>query len=307
MRLIIGYDGSPNSEAAIDDLVRAGLPPDTEARVVSAPDLLTPHLSHDKGNAPAPMERANAMAERFMADAQQLADAGADRIRKLFPAWKIAAEARPESPHGALVKAAAESAADLIVVGSNGRSALGRLLLGSVSQMVLHNAPCSVRIGRCQAERQRTLDARVRLVVGIDGSSNSATAVSAIAARRWPMGTDVLVLGVLDERVVLNLLKSPPLSARSPRDDTTAQAPVALEESLRSASEELRRAGLTATARLLTGDPKKVLLHEAERAGADCIFVGAKGHGLLGRVLLGSVSGAVAARAACSVEVVRHG
>jgi hypothetical protein len=34
MRIIIGYDGSPCADAAIDDLVRGGFPADTEARVI---------------------------------------------------------------------------------------------------------------------------------------------------------------------------------------------------------------------------------------------------------------------------------
>ena len=50
---------------------------------------------------------------------------------------------------------------------------------------------------------------------------------------------------------------------------------------------------------------KSLLLEEAERWGADCIFVGARGLNRLERLLLGSVSTAVAARARCSVEVVR--
>ena len=52
------------------------------------------------------------------------------------------------------------------------------------------------------------------------------------------------------------------------------------------------------------GDPKRVLIEEAEQWGADCIFVGARGLRRLERFLLGSVSTAVAARAHCSVEVV---
>jgi nucleotide-binding universal stress UspA family protein len=47
-----------------------------------------------------------------------------------------------------------------------------------------------------------------------------------------------------------------------------------------------------------------LLIAEAESWGADCIFVGARGMGRIGRFLLGSVSSAVAARAHCSVEVV---
>jgi nucleotide-binding universal stress UspA family protein len=54
------------------------------------------------------------------------------------------------------------------------------------------------------------------------------------------------------------------------------------------------------------GDPKRVLVRHAEEFGADCIFTGATGFSSRAeRFLLGSVSAAVAARAHCSVEVVR--
>jgi nucleotide-binding universal stress UspA family protein len=56
---------------------------------------------------------------------------------------------------------------------------------------------------------------------------------------------------------------------------------------------------------LKKGDPKQILIEEAESWQADSIFVGAKGMRGIERLLLGSVSAAVAARAHCSVEVVR--
>jgi hypothetical protein len=52
-------------------------------------------------------------------------------------------------------------------------------------------------------------------------------------------------------------------------------------------------------------EPKALLCSEAEGLMADCIFVGARGMGRLERFLIGSVSSGVAARAHCSVEVVR--
>jgi nucleotide-binding universal stress UspA family protein len=79
------------------------------------------------------------------------------------------------------------------------------------------------------------------------------------------------------------------------------------EKTARAVEQELRDAGLAATSAVREGDPKRVLMQEAEQWGADCIFVGAKGHSRLDRILLGSVSMAVAARAQCTVEVVRQG
>lgn len=55
----------------------------------------------------------------------------------------------------------------------------------------------------------------------------------------------------------------------------------------------------------IEGSPKKVILAEAEKFGADLIIVGSHGRGYLSGFLLGSVSQAVALHAKCSVEIVR--
>jgi nucleotide-binding universal stress UspA family protein len=67
----------------------------------------------------------------------------------------------------------------------------------------------------------------------------------------------------------------------------------------------LRAKGLDTTVVLKKGNPKHALVEEAESWGADSIFVGARGARGIDRLLMGSVSAAVAARAHCSVEVVR--
>ena len=97
----------------------------------------------------------------------------------------------------------------------------------------------------------------------------------------------------------------PPLAGFPTDPDLDAHARAT--ERAAAVEHELRDAGLKAMSSVRDGDPKRVLLAEAERWGADCIFVGAKGHTRLDKVLLGSVSAAVAARASCSVEVVRQG
>jgi hypothetical protein len=52
-------------------------------------------------------------------------------------------------------------------------------------------------------------------------------------------------------------------------------------------------------------DAAQMILSEAERWQADCVFVGQRGLGIMKRMLLGSASSTVAAHAPCSVEVVR--
>ncbi len=80
---------------------------------------------------------------------------------------------------------------------------------------------------------------------------------------------------------------------------------MSLRQTLEPLADNLRNVGLTASLELKKGDPQRILLEEAESWQADSIFVGAKGMRGIERLMLGSVSAAVAARAHCSVEVVR--
>jgi universal stress protein E len=58
-------------------------------------------------------------------------------------------------PSDAIVKLAAQTGADLIVVGTSGRRGIDRLLLGSVAGKVVREAPCSVLVARPPAQARR--------------------------------------------------------------------------------------------------------------------------------------------------------
>jgi nucleotide-binding universal stress UspA family protein len=205
-------------------------------------------------------------------------------IESAFPSWEVSAEAHPGFPVPRILARAEELKPDIIVVGSHGRSALGRFFIGSVSQGIVKNAHCSVRVGR--ETRARSTDP-IRLIVGIDGSSGSEAAVRAVAHREWPTGSKAHVLAAL------NLS-----TTKSPRGY--------LEQLAEDAAKTIQASGLSCLAGVKVGDSAHVLLNEAERWGADCIFLGARGLSLWERLLLGSTSAAVAAKANCSVEVVRQ-
>ena len=83
-----------------------------------------------------------------MEEAERLAQRGSKRVQQLFPGWQVSHEVRNGSPGFELLNCAREWSPDLIVVGSHGHTALGRFVLGSVSQKVLTEASTSVHVGR---------------------------------------------------------------------------------------------------------------------------------------------------------------
>jgi nucleotide-binding universal stress UspA family protein len=211
----------------------------------------------------------------------------ARRINEIFPAWDIKTETYYGSPASRVLDKAAEWKPDLIVVGSHGRSAIGRLFLGSVSQRIVTEAACSVRIGRGRVEAEQP---EIRILVATDGLSDSEAAVKAVAARVWPIGTQVRLLTAIG-----------PFYSGTEIDEEKAMA----REIQNAAAEELSATGLEISFVAKEGDPRKLIVDEAEKWGADNIFVGSSGMKRIERILLGSVSAAVSARAHCSVEVVR--
>ena len=86
-------------------------------------------------------------------------------------------------------------------------------------------------------------------------------------------------------------------------EDSTEKA--LIEEIVATAAEKLQACGLDVFEIVKKGDPREVLVEEADRLRSDCIFLGARALRRRDRFLLGRVSTAVATRAQCSVEVVR--
>ena len=148
-RLLIGYDGSACADSALNDLRRAGLPSEVEALVVSVGDApILPVPSNVKA-----ADQLSPALEQTL----ELASKASEWLQAYFPEWQVSAEAIKGAPARELIQRAAQWKANLIVVGSQGRSALGRLFLGSVSKAVATEAVCSVRIVRPSIAKLRSL------------------------------------------------------------------------------------------------------------------------------------------------------
>lgn len=299
-KILIGYDGSACAEIALADLLRSGLPRKADVVVLSVAEELIPAPA-SMGGVTTPFPAAEFKEEQ---DALTLARSARAVLKPLFPDWHIHTSVATGSPAGALIQKADEWQPELLVVGSHGRTALGRFFFGSVSQKVLHEARCSVRVARGTT---KNVDEPVHLVVGVDGSPGAAAAVNAITTHRhWPKGSEVRVvaaLGLFPPSTFFSLASEHIPAEVGEWIETENQR---IQEAAELALQRLQGVGLKAEKVIRFEDPKLLLCEEAERWGADCIFVGAKGLGRLERLLIGSVSSAVAARAHCSVEVIRH-
>ena len=304
MKVLMAYDGSSCADIALNDLQLAGLSQEAEVLLLSVAEVFLPPSSPTPvfpAPVPPAVQRAWAQATHAVEEAHTLALQARTRLLKSFPAWDVYAEACADSPAWAIIKKAETWQPDLIVVGSHGRSALGRFVLGSVSQKVLTEAHCSVRIGR---QRHQAATGPLHLLIGMDGSPDAAAVVQAVAARAWPTDSAVRLVTALDARMctALAFTRVPGETGNAVQD---ADESVWMARTVDPMAELLRTRGLNVSSVITEGDPKRVLLDEAEQWEADCLFVGARGLSRVERFLLGSVSAAVAARAHCSVEVVR--
>ncbi|MGH9928165.1 MAG: universal stress protein [Pyrinomonadaceae bacterium] len=311
MKLLIAYDGSECAESALDDLTHAGLPARGEALVMTVAEVWLPppppsayeiaRMAVDaKGTLG--LERKYMAGSQAVKNADALAEKAAARFKVNFPDWKGKHESVWGSPTWELFSKAEEWKADLIVAGSHGRSAVGRLFLGSISQWLLNEARCSVRVARGKVDEP---DFPVRLLLGIDGSRNANAALEQIAARNWPAKSEVRVV-LVDQPLEITYVGGVAAPLRLSVEGFNKKLYQKSDRLVKAAAKRLKMTGLRAISEVMSGDPKSVLVRLAEEWRADCIFLGATGlSNRLERFLLGSVAGAVAARAHCSVEIVR--
>ena len=313
MRILIGYDGSEGADEAIDDLRKAGLPRDVEALIVSISEVSMPPSAIGIEMVGPPMTsrrvtealaKADARTEQALKEANELAAKAGDRVRSMFPSWDVQTEGVAGWPATDLINKADEWKADLVVVGSRGRSALGRFILGSVSKKAVTDSQHSVRVARGTVDKNENKPPRI--MIGVDGSPEAEHAVREVGMRVWPKGTEVRIIAVDDGTSPKRIARVLPTAAAMIRN-SNEEAFAASRMMVEWAERELRAIGLQVSVAIEKGNPQQVLIEEARKWNADSIFVGSrKFDGTFERFWLGSVSTALVTKGQCSVEVVRR-
>ena len=154
MKILIATDGSTFSQQAIEkacDLAKRM--EDVSFRVISVYEAQVPMAAEPFAISAEYYQQLDDLARRRATEsAQEGADLIKTRVREstdVIPMIELGVPAR------AIVEAAEDWGADLVVVGSHGYGFWGRLALGSVSDAVVHHAPCSVLVVRSHSEAEK--------------------------------------------------------------------------------------------------------------------------------------------------------
>jgi nucleotide-binding universal stress UspA family protein len=171
--------------------------------------------------------------------------------------------------------------AELIVVGTSGRGALARSLLGSVSSSLLHHAHCPVAVIRGEAPRMPHPD-QAPVLVGIDGSPASELATEIAFDEASRRSVNLIALHAWSDTEILEL---PGLDWAAVKDEEERL----LAEGLAGWQE--RYPDVTVHRLLVCDRPARVLVETSEMA--QLVVLGSHGRGGFAGMLLGSVSNAV--------------
>jgi nucleotide-binding universal stress UspA family protein len=145
MKIVIAYDGSPSADAAVEEVLRRTWPAGSEVRLVTAvPLALSAPLAGGVEFYGPLWEKAHAAARE---QAYRRLQQTLDRFRSR-PDLTTSYELCDEGASAALLGVVKRWKADLLVLGSQGTTAMGRLFIGSVCHAMVSHAPCTVEVVR---------------------------------------------------------------------------------------------------------------------------------------------------------------
>jgi len=147
MRILVAIDGSPSSEAAVDEVCQRPWPEGSEVRLITVRSSLEFMKMQEASGLPIEIDE---IYEHPAWETVKFLEDAAARFEQHAPGLKMTPVLLEGRAKDVILDDAEQWDADLIVVGANGFCIGRHLYLGSVSMAVALNATCSVEIVRCK-------------------------------------------------------------------------------------------------------------------------------------------------------------
>ena len=297
-RILVATDGSQSALAALHFLAALPLPEGACAGIVTVLEDLSGPIFVPGGGS----DWESDFYDRLRDSERQAADRALGSAESLLlgRALNVSTYRREGDPAHEILAAATEFEADLIVVGSRGRTGLESFLLGSVARNVAAHARQPVLIAREPAHQLLTT------VVAVDASAHSRDAIR--CARELPLPASnhrVLTHVMRPYDPYVGLIPSDPDAYQVAVEQVRRQRLEAGEELLGAARTELEQHGLSADTEIRAGRPVEEILGLAREREADLVIAGARGHSLIEGLFIGSVCDALMKRCDVSLLVAR--
>ena len=284
--IVVGIDGSPGSDAAVSWAAReASLRGETLTLLHAVQPVVVSWSISSSQVSIADWQEENA--RRAVDQARNGVGAALDPDLQ----QDVRSEVLYAHPVDALVDASKD--ARMIVVGSHGRGALGRLLMGSVSRGVVEYAHCAVAVVHPDQD-SAPIDPSAHVLLGIDGSPASEAATAWAFEEASRRGVGLIALHAWSDVGVFPIFGMDWRQYQGQGEEVLAE---------RLAGWQERYPDVHVTRRLVCDTPAYWLLQESH--SAQLVVVGSHGRGGFGRMRLGSVSTALAQSATVPVVVVR--
>jgi nucleotide-binding universal stress UspA family protein len=202
-----------------------------------------------------------------------------------------------------IVGRAATDAADLIVMGTRGRTGIKGLFVGSIAERVLRAAPCPVMVVPPHDSVPTTTVSFKQIVCAIDFSDSSLAGLCWAVSLAEEADAHLRLLHTIE---VPPELRTTAVLTDAEIDALNASARAHALSRLRSLIPEQATAFCSIETATATGEAAHAVLRFAADHKADLIVMGAQGHGAIDRLIFGSKTREVIAGATCPVLTVRR-
>lgn len=161
MKVLIATDGSDFAQAALESVSGRPWTEDTSFMVLHVVQPFAPaYVGFNLGYA----EALAIIDDAGRESGQKIVSDAVDLLKQKLPDRSITGQMKNGQIVDEIIDTAKQWKADMIVMGSHGRSGIAKFFMGSIAEAVLSRAPCSVEIIRRVHSAIPPEDARLKIL-----------------------------------------------------------------------------------------------------------------------------------------------